>query len=111
MYLARFQSVPAALLLTACATAYQPFGPTGGYKERELEPGKYELYFLGNGLTSAQEVERYWHKRAAELCKSGYKHSYSDEKTFTARNYVPAAGAIVPIAVSTPQLLGIIECK
>lgn len=99
------------LLLTGCATAYQPMGPTGGYKDREIGPGKYELFFLGNGLTSADQVEKYWHQRAAELCKNGYKHSYAGSREYTVHSTASTGGVMtIPIVVNTPQLLGIIEC-
>ena len=99
------------LILTGCATAYQPKGLTGGYKDKEISPGKFEVYFLGNGVTSFEKVTEYWHKRAGELCQGKkYTYEYTDTKSLNSSTVIASAGTFVPISMSYPQLLGVVEC-
>ena len=80
------------LLLTACATPYQPDGYKGGYKDYEVQTGIYYVYYRGNAYTSKADVVNFWHTRAAEICggkdrykivdqESGYKSSVSGTAT------------------------------
>ena len=76
--LAAFLSVATAAL-SACATVtpYQPAvpgqHPSGGYSERALGDGRYEVTFRGNTLTARDRVEGYLLYRAAELTvRDGY---------------------------------------
>lgn len=56
-----------AVLLTACATNYQSTSITGGFSEKELEPGIWRVGFSGNGYTRPETVQTYWLYRCAEL--------------------------------------------
>jgi hypothetical protein len=56
-----------ALLLTACATRYQPVAFTGGYSEMQVDANTYKVSFRGNGYTSRDRVETYLMYRCAEL--------------------------------------------
>lgn len=53
--------------LAACATPYGKQGLTGGYVEKELQPGIWRVVFDGNGYTSAETVQTYWLYRCAEI--------------------------------------------
>lgn len=62
------------LALSACATAtpYQPLASAssrseGGYSDAQLAPGRWQVTFAGNSLTSRETVEGYLLYRAAEL--------------------------------------------
>jgi len=67
-------------LLTACATQtpYHPASATDpahadGYRELQIEPGRWRVAFSGNSLTSRDTVETYLLYRAAELTlQNGY---------------------------------------
>jgi hypothetical protein len=67
-------AAPAAALglLAACTTAtpYQPLGATnvrGGYTNQQLDATHWRVNFVGNSLTSREQVENYLLFRAAEL--------------------------------------------
>ncbi len=69
----------AALALTSCQTAtpYQPISSAapsrGGYSDRRIAPGVWQVSFSGNSLTSRATVEGYLLYRAAELTlQQGY---------------------------------------
>ncbi len=100
----------ATMLLCSCATGYHPYTWNGGYKDKELEPGSYEIYFVGNGPTSIEDVTKFWHQRANELCPSGYDYTYYDNKNKTNQIWVPAGAVAVPIFVSYPEITGIARC-
>lgn len=69
-----------ALTLAACASTgayYQPLEPShaarGGYSEVRLGEDRFEVTFVGNRLTSREQVETYLLYRAAELTlQQGY---------------------------------------
>jgi hypothetical protein len=64
-----------SVLLTACVTAYQPNGATGGYTDRRIDDETYYVKFQGNGNTSRELVQRYFLFRCAELTEqSGFKY-------------------------------------
>ncbi len=54
--------------LSACATAYQPVGPMGGYDELQLAPDIHRVTFRGNGYTRPDRVVDFTLLRAAEIC-------------------------------------------
>lgn len=62
-----------ALALAACATPtpYQPLTPghasAGGFREVQVEPGRFRVSVKGNSLTSRETVEQQLLYRAAEL--------------------------------------------
>lgn len=63
------------LLLTACATTYQPSGFTGGFDETRLSDTQYEVRFVGNGYTSNARTSRFLLRRCAELAlENGYRY-------------------------------------
>lgn len=77
--------MPALLLLGGCAaTPYQPSDPNGyGYADQQLSAGIYDVMFVANTATSAQEVEDFALLHAAELgTAQGYAYlSVEDRKS------------------------------
>lgn len=57
----------AVVLLSSCATSYQPKGFTGGYSETWLSDRAVEVSFEGNGYTRVTAARRGALTRAAEL--------------------------------------------
>jgi len=72
----RFSLVIAGLLfLSACATAYQEKGFSGGYTELPLGNNLYKVSFDGNGYTRPQRAADFALLRAAELAlENGATH-------------------------------------
>lgn len=63
------------ILLSGCATSYQPHGFTGGYSHKRLNRDIYEVSFSGNGYTSSSTVRAYAMRRSAELAvEKGYDY-------------------------------------
>jgi hypothetical protein len=47
----------------------------GGYQDRQLSPGVFEVAVNGNGYTGRWKLQGYFHQRASELCiAAGYTH-------------------------------------
>ncbi|MDX2321302.1 MAG: hypothetical protein QNK26_12000 [Moritella sp.] len=105
-----FRIIPVVMSLTmaGCTTDYEAYGSTGGYKDKEISAGKYEVYFLGNGITSDETVSKFWHLRAKELCGGEYIYEYTDTNI---QDYTIHAGAAPPLNLSYPQVSGVVECK
>jgi hypothetical protein len=53
--------------LSACATAYQRDGFTGGFSETQLDENVWRVTFEGNGYTREQRAEDFALLRSAEL--------------------------------------------
>lgn len=76
------------LMISACSTPYQPLqrggiiaGTGGGYVSKQLGKNEYEVIFAGNGFTSMETVEKFWHRKAKELCGSeSYTHTIETKK-------------------------------
>jgi len=69
----RIAVVLLAGMLAACASPYQPLGPAGGYTERKLSEGRFEVEYRGNGYTTEALVRNLFMYRCAELTlKNGY---------------------------------------
>lgn len=82
-----------------------------GYKDRLIETGRYELVFKGNGFTSLEDAEKYWHRRAAELCKGEYTYEFTNDKLNNDEAAVPIGAVFVPMKFSKPNVSGIVRCK
>ena len=65
----RLSTMPAVLLLAACAsvTPYQPLQDRVGYSEQKLESNRYHVSFAGSSRTPRATVDTYVLYRAAEL--------------------------------------------
>jgi len=61
--------------LTACATAYQPEGLSGGFTETQLDKNVFRVSFQGNGYTRSDRAEEMALLRSAELTlNKGFTH-------------------------------------
>lgn len=61
--------------LSACATAYQREGLSGGFSETQLDENVWRVTFEGNGYTREQRAEDFALLRSAELTlEKGYTH-------------------------------------
>jgi hypothetical protein len=71
--------------LTACATAYQPDGLSGGFTETQLDTNVFRVSFRGNGYTRADRAEDMALLRSAEIAlKNGFTHfAIADSKSRT----------------------------
>ncbi len=74
-----------AMLLSACATAPDPYRPLGasgvGYSDQALGPNRYMVEISGSRAIARDDVERFVLRRAAEVTlQQGYTHfMLSDE--------------------------------
>ena len=63
------------VLLSGCATTYQPQGFSGGFTETQLDTNVFRVSFRGNGYTSAERAEEMALLRSAEVAmKNGFTH-------------------------------------
>lgn len=68
-------TVSLALVLTACATTYQPQGFSGGFSETQLDTNVFRVSFRGNGYTHSERAEELALLRSAEITlKYGFTH-------------------------------------
>jgi hypothetical protein len=59
--------------LAGCSTPYGKAGLTGGFTEKELQPGIWRIVFSGNGYTTQETAQTYWLYRCAEIAlQQGY---------------------------------------
>lgn len=91
------------------STPYKKFGFGGGYKEKEISEGVYELYYAGNGFSTLEEIRELWLLRAADTCEGS---AYEYRITSGGKNsYDVYAGAAIPMTVKFPEVEGIVRCK
>lgn len=68
----------AVLALAGCVTPYQPMAWNGGFEETKTAPGEYVVRVAVTQHTHVFTAEKYFHRRAAELCSAdgftGYDH-------------------------------------
>lgn len=63
------------LVLSACATTYQPQSFTGGFTETQLDKNVFRVSFQGNGYTARERAEDFTLLRSAELTlKNGFNY-------------------------------------
>ncbi len=75
MSLKKIFAICCTVSITSCATPYQPYGITGGYKETPLAPDVVRITVEGNGYTSRDRVQDYALLRAAEMAlQSGFPY-------------------------------------
>ena len=70
-------TMPALLLLAACAvpTPYQAADGGYGYRDQQIEDKRYRVTFEGNSLTERSDVQNFLLYRAAELTvQNGYDY-------------------------------------
>jgi hypothetical protein len=78
-----------ALVLSACATAYQSEGITGGYSDSQVAPDTWRVMYAGNGYTTAETVQTFWLYHAAELTLA---KGYDGFRILSAPGLRPGAG-------------------
>lgn len=103
----------ACLFLVGCATPtpYQKNGLLGGYKDKKVSDGVYEVEFQGNGYCTLELVKEYALRRAEELCGSpDFKHNIQSALE-TEHGGTYAAGMIIPLSVQKPKARGTVWCK
>lgn len=63
------------LLISGCATPYQPTGLTGGFTESQLDTNVFRVTVNGNGSTTPERAEEMALLRSAELTlQHGFTH-------------------------------------
>ena len=63
------------VILSGCATAYQPRGATGGFSEMQLRHDVFQVSFDGNGFTSKSRAADFMMLRNAEITlENGYRY-------------------------------------
>jgi hypothetical protein len=67
----------ASLLVSSCATPYQPLDHRYGYSEQQVGKDVYEVSFLGNGNSSYERVSDYAMLRTAEIALSRQAKSFT----------------------------------
>ena len=61
--------------LTACATAYQPQGFSGGYSDIQLGENVFQVSFHGNGYTRGERASDFALLRSAEVTtENGFRY-------------------------------------
>lgn len=100
------------LFLSACSSVppYQEFGFGGGYKDKEISSGIFELYYAGNAFASVDGVRQAWHKRATELCTP---LPYKADFTFDGKQHYDMYTGVsfMPIGMSFPEVIGVVTCQ
>jgi hypothetical protein len=67
--------VAAVLLLSGCATAYQPDGISGGYSDRRLSDNTAQVTFRGNRFDTPEMLHSYLLRRCADVTlQNGYEY-------------------------------------
>lgn len=82
------------LLISGCATSYQPKGVGGGFSETQLRQDIYRVRFQGNGYTSEERAVDFTLLRCAELAlESGYQFFliFSESQTAAKAAFMNAA--------------------
>lgn len=103
-----------ALFGSGCiSTEYheQNFWDPQGYKDREIEPGVYEIEAIGNGFTKPEVVLGFWHRRASELCGEDNYLVEVESGVKDASTMAMVGSTPVFIPASFPMFVGIARCK
>jgi len=76
--------IAASLLVFGCgATAYQPYGLTGGYSDKKLSEDEFLISFDGNIRTDGDRAIHFTMLRAADITLSnGYKFFVIEQGSF-----------------------------
>jgi len=102
------------VLLAGCATPYGERGYLGiGYDQAEVEPGVYFLDYTGDQYHSMAMVVGYWHKRAKELCPTGFTPIERQQGVGPGGGAIGGAAGGVSAAGfwQYPQYTGYIRCN
>lgn len=100
----------AVLHLPGCAapTAYQRQDRGEGYLDYMTQPGVYFVSFTGNQWTNKETVERYWHRRAAEICGGPGRYEILGLDASGKAVLEPSPNVLWP--ATRPKVEGLIRC-
>jgi hypothetical protein len=109
-----FPALPAialAALLAGCATPtpYQKRNEGVGYHDFEVRPGVFFVSFTGSPGTSRGAVERYWHRRASEICGGPDRFEIIAKDPDGQTVLEPTANVLWP--QSYPRVESLIQCR
>lgn len=90
-----------------CSTPYQRSGFRGGYSDSRLGPGRYAVEVNVNSFTSSGTALRYLHRRATELCPTGY--DVVDSARGSSDHYVRTGNTIQNLPKA--EVSAIVQCK
>lgn len=98
-------------LAAGCAspTAYQKRDEGEGYLDYRTAPGVHYLSFVGNTSTAKETVERYWHRRAAEICGGPDRYEILGMESAGSAVMEPSPNVLWP--ATRPKVEGLIRCK
>ena len=93
------------------ATAYQPAGFTGGYRDAHIRDNIYYVEFGGNGMLDTTKAAEYFHRRAKEVCvENGYSdYRITQERDISALQGVGSASSVT--VFQKPGFSGYVECQ
>lgn len=82
-------------LFSSCATEYKKMGKYGGYEDKKLDVGLYEVTYQGNTKISDEKIHHYFLRRSAEVTKENQFQYFKilDSKETTQFTTVPSEGA------------------
>ncbi len=95
------------LFLSGCgATKYQKLTMWDGlgYEDEKISEGTYRIKYLSNAHTTLEQIIKFWHMRASELCgekgytsdtREDYKHN--EDLAFNTHKF--------------PRVVGVATCK
>ena len=73
--MSKLSAILMVLILSGCATAYQPTGFSGGFSEIQLADNVWQVSFEGNGYTKDKRARDLALLRSADLTlQQGYTH-------------------------------------
>ena len=101
----------AAILLAGCATPtpYQKRDQGVGYHDFEIRPGVYFVSFTGSPGASRGAVERFWYRRASEICGGPDRFEIIAKDPDGVTVLEPTPNVLWP--QSYPRVESLIQCK
>ena len=107
--------VAVILILSGCATAYQPKGLSGGFSEIQLSVDTFQVSFNGNGYTDPSRATEFTLLRSSEIAlENGYRYFVIiDSKIIdehTARDKVLVNAGVIKFAARKPSASNTIIC-
>ncbi|MCP5059042.1 MAG: hypothetical protein GY937_20245 [bacterium] len=97
--------ISSALAFVACVTGYHPEdGLIGGYQDKKIAPGVWEVFYKGNDNTSVPTVQELALLRALDLLeRNGCEHyTILWRDTYTVGMHVPWARVTMRVACAKP---------
>jgi hypothetical protein len=83
-----------------------------GYKETKLENGGYLLTYYGSDHDNEEDVEKFWHRRARELCSPAeYEVVKGHAGEWKSDGYVVLPPVLVAAENTNTTFSGEVHCK